>query len=118
MSFISCSSCDGFLPEAASHCPHCDAPRARAKASALKKVAASFAGGVGMVTLMACYGLPPDDCPDCQIGGNGGEAGSTVTAGGGEGGAGGEESGGAPSTGGAGGASLGGAPGVGGAGGQ
>ncbi len=114
MSFSTCSGCEGFLPEDADSCPHCEAARERPKASALKRVAASFAGGVGMVTLMACYGLPPDECPECQIGGNGGEAGS-VSAGG-EGGAGGEvASGGAPGSGGAGGAGAGGAGGAGGA---
>jgi hypothetical protein len=59
-----CSSCDGFVPEAAARCPHCATAR-------LPRLLAKLAGAGAMLTLMACYGAmvgPPGvnspQCPD------------------------------------------------------
>jgi hypothetical protein len=54
MALRTCSSCDGFLPEEAGRCPHCDAPRAPSSGPAAKAAVA-----ISMVTLMACYGAGP-----------------------------------------------------------
>jgi hypothetical protein len=55
-----CASCRGFVPASARACPHCDAPAERSRlgraARACAKVAA---GGAVAMTLMACYGGPP-----------------------------------------------------------
>jgi hypothetical protein len=54
-----CSSCNGFVPQAADSCPHCSS----------KRISRSSLGAVGLVlgsgaiafTLMACYGAAPSD---------------------------------------------------------
>jgi hypothetical protein len=65
---LTCSSCNGFLPQDFATCPHCDAPAPAPRASGLEKLAAkaaAIASGVAVsMTLMACYGLPP--CNDDQ----------------------------------------------------
>lgn len=69
MALSSCSSCDGLVPARAARCPHCEAaidpPRSRMRA-VLANLARVAAGGVALVTLMACYGGPAyvDDCVD------------------------------------------------------
>jgi len=64
----SCTACDGFLPTAASVCPHCDnplvtaaeQPRRRSRFARLSRTLFSVAGGGALaVTLMACYGMSP-----------------------------------------------------------
>ena len=56
---ITCSRCEGFVPDAHDLCPHCDATvvdepgRVRRLAGGVARVAAA---GATMATLMACYG--------------------------------------------------------------
>ncbi len=50
-----CSSCDGLIPSMSKSCPNCHKISRRIKAGL-------GAAGVGVIslTLMACYGAPPD----------------------------------------------------------
>lgn len=52
-----CATCSGFVPTHAQSCPNC---RSKKVAKCLKSGATVV--GVGMIglTLMACYGAPPD----------------------------------------------------------
>lgn len=62
-----CPACSGFVPRHLSACPHCDAPRAPTRFARLARaVAGLVAAGGALVTLAACYGLPPqiDTCVD------------------------------------------------------
>jgi hypothetical protein len=56
-----CSSCGGFVPEAAARCPHC---------TRLPRFLVKLAGACSMLTLMACYGamMPPQELktPGCE----------------------------------------------------
>jgi len=67
---LTCASCEGFLPRAASACPHCGAAApAPAGKSGLNALGASLgtlaASGAVAMTLMACYGGPPCDVGPC-----------------------------------------------------
>ncbi len=76
---VSCRACGGFVPAPRHACPHCDAPveHAPARFARLARVLALAAGGGAlMLTLMACYGLPPCDKDEdgdraCSAGGRG-----------------------------------------------
>jgi hypothetical protein len=55
MELRTCSGCGGLAPAARTSCVHCDRPlRGLARA-----VAAIVGGGALMMTLAACYGVPP-----------------------------------------------------------
>jgi Putative metal-binding motif len=65
---LSCSHCTGFVPPNLSACPHCGAEsldvKTTSKTGSLVKHLANIAtGGLVAVTLMACYGGPPDAFP-------------------------------------------------------
>lgn len=68
-----CSSCAGFVPAAATACPHCDArvtwsPPLLAR---LSRGVLGIAGGSTIaLTLMACYGAPPCDDDEDRDGDN------------------------------------------------
>lgn len=87
--FLDCVSCAGFIPSAASACPHCGqavsrkaqpTPRKRRKGAKaarrpglLGAVATAAAGGLMSLTLMACYGVAyvcdgPDNDGDGYVG--------------------------------------------------
>lgn len=71
---LSCEACNGFIPGGATLCPNCGAehPAASKGIEADIPEAASIWGGklavkalgaaTMMATLMACYGMPADDC--------------------------------------------------------
>lgn len=65
MSLTACPSCEGFLPPAASACPHCDVQLSKASPPFLSRLARGVlglaGGGTIALTLMACYGAPPCD---------------------------------------------------------
>lgn len=74
-----CPSCDGFLPPAASSCPHCDAQVTVKTGSPFlsrlaRGVLAVAGGGTIALTLMACYGIPPCDEAEDQDGDGFGES--------------------------------------------
>ena len=54
MRLASCERCEGFLPSAATRCPHC-----RARPSLGRKLLNVAGGGAVAITLMACYGGAP-----------------------------------------------------------
>jgi hypothetical protein len=59
-SLTTCSDCAGFLPSTAAACPHCEARQARSRRRRLA-VLFGLAGSASLgLTLMACYGCPPD----------------------------------------------------------
>ena len=60
-----CHACNGFVPEPVSSCPHCgEAPKKKISQFSLKQKLTTLASVSGMmITLMACYGMPPG--PDC-----------------------------------------------------
>lgn len=63
---LTCTHCEGFVPTNAAACPHCGAESLDVKVPSklggfVKGVAAAATGGLVAVTLMACYGGPPDD---------------------------------------------------------
>lgn len=60
MKLETCSTCRGFLPSTADHCPHC-----RTKRIGLGAIATVLGSGAIAFTLMACYGAAP-----CAEGGN------------------------------------------------
>ncbi len=66
-----CSECSGFLPPAASACPHCGGRVARSTPlpKPLRAALAIGAGGLLAMTLSACYGggvdFPRDSGPMC-----------------------------------------------------
>ena len=51
-----CAHCQGFLPRAATMCPHCK------RRALVKALGMTIGGGAIAMTLMACYGAAP--CPD------------------------------------------------------
>jgi hypothetical protein len=59
MNLITCDDCGGFSPSSRTSCPHCDGPLRRIA----HKLARLAAGGALLLTMMACYGGPPKDCP-------------------------------------------------------
>jgi hypothetical protein len=63
---IGCSECGGFLGSNAAVCPHCDArpaPRRRGRWGVLLGLAGSASLGL---TMMACYGAPPQCEPGSE----------------------------------------------------
>jgi hypothetical protein len=60
---IQCLSCSGFIPENSLRCPNClRAGNLSNKISSQVKIATKIAGAsIVSMTLMACYGAPPDD---------------------------------------------------------
>lgn len=61
---LQCKLCEGFIPNASSQCPNCvipTAPTRKIKAYRQVKTAATVvSAGMISMTLMACYGAPPD----------------------------------------------------------
>ena len=58
---IQCKTCAGFVPQSSSHCPNCSTEYTKGKACRQIKTAATIVGaGMISMTLMACYGAPPD----------------------------------------------------------
>ena len=57
MKLEKCSACNGFVPQAASACPHCSTKRI----SRLGAVGLVLGSGAVAFTLMACYGAAPAD---------------------------------------------------------
>lgn len=56
---ISCVCCSGFVPVAATECPHCGSRPGTKRFSALRSsLLRAIGGGAVAVTLMACYGAP------------------------------------------------------------
>lgn len=74
-----CASCGGFIPRAASTCPHCNAttPRPLFERLRIGALGGAFGGGAIALTLMACYGAPPcdDGTRDCYDNNDAGDAG-------------------------------------------
>ncbi len=61
-----CSACAGFVPMLSLSCPHCGA----AALGKIAKVATgTILGSAVSVTLMACYGCPPEGCATGYDGG-------------------------------------------------
>jgi hypothetical protein len=52
-----CTSCPGFIPHNLDKCPNCST---QAIIKNLKKAATVVGAGMVSMTLMACYGAPPD----------------------------------------------------------
>ncbi|MEZ4383367.1 MAG: putative metal-binding motif-containing protein [Nannocystaceae bacterium] len=67
MTLSTCPSCAGFLPPAATSCPHCgcDCAAPPPASRVAGKLFAAASGGLMALTLMACYGGPPvEPCDD------------------------------------------------------
>ncbi len=58
MELDDCEACGGLVPPSARACVHCGAT-SRAWPPWVRALARAAAGGAALVTLMACYGLPP-----------------------------------------------------------
>lgn len=65
----SCDRCDGLVPDHRTDCPHCDRPAPRGGLA--RAAAAIVGGGALMLTLMACYGVPPKCDPKDDKDGDG-----------------------------------------------
>jgi hypothetical protein len=68
MSLLGCPSCQGFNPRSAAACLHCghtleSLPPSQPRWTGGFWMLAS--AGVAALTLMACYGAPPCDDPQC-----------------------------------------------------
>lgn len=66
-----CSSCRGFVPAAVSICPHCGASRGSSRIGTWFK---AVGAGAVSVTMMACYGVPPDEPLPDDTGSTGSDA--------------------------------------------
>jgi hypothetical protein len=67
MSLTRCPSCQGFNPQPSTACLHCghsleSRPHQPRRAGSLWMLAGA---SVAALTLMACYGAPPCDDPQC-----------------------------------------------------
>ena len=58
---ITCSHCDGFVPNGSRLCPNCDANVAAMTASAWRRAGQVAVAAASAMTLMACYGGGDDD---------------------------------------------------------
>lgn len=56
----SCESCRGFVPEALTACPNCETNN-MAKRGIKTKASVILSVSAISLTLMACYGAPPDE---------------------------------------------------------
>lgn len=55
-----CNHCEGFVPEANSKCPNCEASMEPLKKKGrLSKILYGITVSSAAMTLMACYGIPP-----------------------------------------------------------
>ncbi|MBL8741049.1 MAG: hypothetical protein JNK04_08150 [Myxococcales bacterium] len=70
MRLSSCPDCNGFVPPRASVCPNCGvscgAPRKSALARATASIMMLATSTATAMTLMACYGMPPEECDEGQ----------------------------------------------------
>jgi hypothetical protein len=58
MSFLVCSSCQGFMPAQAYQCPHCDEVSIKKPNRLMKNAVLALTSVSVSVTLSACYGMP------------------------------------------------------------
>lgn len=68
MSLTGCPSCQGFNPHTASACVHCG-HALEARPPQLRRGGGFWmlaGASVAALTLMACYGAPPCEDPQCQ----------------------------------------------------